>query len=153
MELKPKKRNMTKGRWDGDTEEVKKREIMWLCCSMVMCRRFGAHWSLAVSLTLCWWCECVLSQVRQHFLLGQAWVYLPRVLLVAVFHNVTFSPASQTHTHLQTHSGQRHTSRFWRLSESLQALPSFCKQTTEMPLQTHFDLSHPSVHLEQRHID
>ena len=32
---------------------------------------------LTVFLRLCWWCDCVPSQVRRHFLLGQAWVYVP----------------------------------------------------------------------------
>lgn len=90
-----------------------------------------------VFLRLYWWCECVLSQVRQHFLHGQAWAYVPYqapVLLVAVFHN-TSSLTKSAHTYTDTlwptthHSVLLKASFMWNFPISLQAfLPSVNKQ-------------------------
>lgn len=69
-----RKYGMKKLRWRYCRRQMKRYLCVFLCSLVVhiQWRGFSVSWSHQ-ALRMCWWCECVLSQVRQHFLLGQAW--------------------------------------------------------------------------------
>lgn len=85
--------------WDEDTEDVKWREIM--CMAMLFCGNVWRVWFLR----LCWWSECVLSRVRQHFLLGQAWIQGTSVTCGSFpQHDLQSSLKKSAHAHFIGHS-------------------------------------------------